>query len=106
MVVISLLYTALHEDWGISKLEEGMLAAVIFLGFLIGNIVGACPGLPPRERLRSRGRSRVSERATLCVPWCVPMSCVGQSTSIEESGQHTASSVWAMKSRIWWHQQQ
>lgn len=44
MVVISLLYTALHQDWGISKLEEGVLAAVIFLGFLVGNIVGGYLG--------------------------------------------------------------
>ena len=44
MVVISLLYTALHKDWGISKLEEGVLAAVIFLGFLAGNIVGGYLG--------------------------------------------------------------
>jgi putative MFS transporter len=44
MVVISLLYTALHKDWGISKLEEGVLAGVIFLGFLVGNIVGGYLG--------------------------------------------------------------
>lgn len=44
MVVISLLYTALHKDWGISKLEEGVLAGVIFLGFLAGNVVGGYLG--------------------------------------------------------------
>jgi MFS family permease len=45
MVVISLLYTALHKDWGISKLEEGLLAGVIFMGFLVGNIVGGYLGV-------------------------------------------------------------
>jgi putative MFS transporter len=44
MVVISLLYTALHKDWGISQLEEGLLAGVIFLGCLGGNIVGGYLG--------------------------------------------------------------
>lgn len=44
MVVISLLYTALHRDWGVSKIEEGVLAAVIFLGFLVGNVVGGYLG--------------------------------------------------------------
>jgi putative MFS transporter len=44
MVVISLLFTALHRDWGISKLEEGVLAALIFFGFLVGNIVGGYLG--------------------------------------------------------------
>jgi len=44
MVVISLLYSALHSEWGLSELEEGLLASVIFTGFLIGNLIGGYLG--------------------------------------------------------------
>lgn len=44
MVVVSLLYSALHTEWGLSKIEEGLLAGFIFIGFLVGNIVGGYLG--------------------------------------------------------------
>ena len=44
MVVISLLYAALHKEWGLSKIEEGLLAGFIFLGFLVGSFIGGYLG--------------------------------------------------------------
>lgn len=38
-VVISIIYFALHTEWGLSPLEEGVLAGAIFIGILFGNLV-------------------------------------------------------------------
>lgn len=32
MVVISVLYTTLHDEWGLTQLQEGLLAGVVFIG--------------------------------------------------------------------------
>jgi uncharacterized membrane protein len=32
MVVISVLYTTLHDEWGLTQLQEGLLAGIVFIG--------------------------------------------------------------------------
>ncbi|KAJ1474845.1 major facilitator superfamily domain-containing protein [Baffinella frigidus] len=44
MVVISILYTTLHDEWGLTQLQEGMLAGVVFGGFILGTMVGGFLG--------------------------------------------------------------
>ncbi len=40
MVVISLLYPALRAQWGLSSMQEGILASAVFAGLVVGNLLG------------------------------------------------------------------
>jgi len=44
LVVISVLYMALKQEWGLTEVEEGYLAGVVFVGVLFGNLVGGYLG--------------------------------------------------------------